>query len=421
MKSKIILSFLIAISSYGAMAQMEIDKRERFLLDKKDSIGIPSYKWLINLSGDYYTNSNSITNSFIKTLLYKGAFIDDAAKDRETKRLKKYNRLGLDEVASINGVYNAKNLTYVFGLNQRVFASSHFSNDLFELAFRGNADYAGKTANLNRTSIQAFDYQSAYFGIQKQLKEGKYTIGGAVSLIRGGQYHDLRMKHASLYTDPSGAYVSLNGDLNFSQTPSDSGASPLKSHGKGAGVNLFFSMKTEKGRLNFEVRDLGFIRWNDVKTYSGNSTFQYNGLLVDNILSSGASIASAVTLDSVAKAAGIKIETKNKTSALPSVFHLNYVFSPNKRVSRTIGVRYTLTPGYIPRVYIQEGDFLGKGFTLINTLAYGGFGRLDYEIGMLKKFNNSFIVSVNLFAFEYLVLPGRSSGNGLNFGLTKLF
>lgn len=423
MKRRILLSFLILISlSYSAKAQMEIDKRERLLLDKKDSIGIPSYKWLINLSGDYAINSNSLTNSFIKSLLYNRSFIDDAAKDRETKRLKKYNRLGVDEITSINGVYNTKKVIYVFGLTQRVFAGAHFSNDLFELVFRGNSEFAGKDANLNKTHIQAFDYQSLYFGIQKQLKKGKYTIGASGSFIRGGQYHDLSMKNASLYTDAQGQYINLNGDLNFSQTPSNRGASALKSHGKGAAVNLFFSMKTEKGKLNFEVRDIGFIRWQDVKTYSGNSSYQYNGLLINDILSSGGTaIASSITIDSIAKAAGIKIATQNKTMFLPTTFHVNYVFSPNKKFSRTIGVRYMLTTGYIPRVYMREADFLGKGFTLVNTLSYGGFGRLDYELGVLKKFNNSFIVSVNLFAFEYLVLPRKSSGNGFNFGLTKLF
>ncbi len=85
---------------------------------------------------------------------------------------------------------------------------------------------------------------------------------------------------------------------------------------------------------------------------------------------------------------------------LPSTFHVNYVISPNKKYSRTVGMRYMLIPGYIPRVYLREADFLGKGFTLVNTFSYGGFGRLDYEVGVMKKFKDSFIISVNLFAFE---------------------
>src|SRR6187402_3186765 len=103
MKSKIILSFLLLIS-FCVNAQMEIDKMERLLLDKKDSIGIPSYKWAINLYGDAYLNSNSMSNKFVSSLLYKGDYIDDAMKDKASKRLKNYNRFGIDEHAGIQAV-----------------------------------------------------------------------------------------------------------------------------------------------------------------------------------------------------------------------------------------------------------------------------------------------------------------------------
>ena len=420
MKRRVVLAFMLMIS-FCVNAQIEIDKMERLLLDKKDSIGTPSYKLLINVYGDFYLNSNSLSNKFLSSLLYKGDFIDEEMKDKNSKRLKKYNRLGLDERAGVQGVYNTKKLSYVFGVEQRVFAAAHFSDDLVELIFRGNAPFAGKDLNLNRTSINVFDYQSLFFGVQKQLKEGKYTIGASASLIRGGKYQGLKMKNTSMYTEPLGQYIDINGDINFSRYPYDSAASSLKSYGKGAGVNLFFSMKTEKGRLNFEIRDLGFIRWKNIKTYSGDSTFRYDGILINDILSNGTSIASDITVDSIAIETRIKIDTKSKTMFLPTVFHLNYVFSPNKKHSRTVGIRYMLASGYIPRVYLREADFLGKGFTLVNTFSYGGFGRFDYEIGVLKKIKNSFIISANVFAFEYLVLPSKSSGHGMNFSLTKLF
>jgi hypothetical protein len=416
MKSKIILSFLLLIT-FCASAQMQIDKMEKLLLDKKDSLGISSYKWLINVSGDYDINSNSISNGFLRPLAYNRSFIDDATKDRQSKRLKKMNRMGVDAYASINGIYNAKKLTYVFGIGHREFAGLRFSEDLFNLVFYGNASFAGENANLNKTSIKYFDYQNFYFGIQKQLKEGKITVGASASFIRGGRYQSLTMKDMSLYTEPTGQYINLNGDINYSKTSHNSLGT---SNGKGASVNLFFSLKQNKNRLNVEVRDLGFISWKDVKSYSGNSNYQYNGLIVD-VLAPGSSVVSNITVDSVAKAVGLNVATHHVTMFLPSTFHVNYVLSPNKRFTRTIGVRYMLTPGYIPRAYIREADFLGKGFTLVNTFSYGGFGRLDYEVGLMKKFKNSFIVSVNLFAFEYLVLPNKSSGNGLNFGLTKLF
>jgi len=418
MKHIIFLSFLTVIS-LSAKAQIEIDKMERLLLDKKDSIGLPSYKAFLNLSGDFYVNSNSVTNSFIKSLVYKGDFIDEQMKDHESKRLKRHNRLGVEESLYLNGMLKGKKMNYVFGIGQRAVLASRFSPQLFEMIFRGNSIYAGENADLSHTHIRFFDYQSVYGGVQKELKEGKYTIGGALSLIRGGNYVDMQMKNAYLYTEPSGQYVEYNGDLNFSRYTYNGLSSALKSHGKGAGVNLCFSMKHNKNRLNVEVRDLGFIVWKDTKNYSGDSSFRYNGLVLDDLL--GNSIVQHVTVDSVALSAGIKIEHKNKTMALPTIFHVNYMVSPNRRFTGTIGMRYMMAPGYIPKVYIRGADYLEKGFTVVTTVSYGGFGRADFELGLMKKFKNSFVISANLFAFEYLVLPGHSSGHGFNFGLTKLF
>lgn len=421
MKYKIIFSILV-LMSFCARGQMEIDRMEKLLLDKKDSLGVSSYKFLINLSGDYSINSNSVTNRFLKSLLYRGDFIDEAMKDRESKRLKKSNRMGADESLCLQGVYKAKKMDYVFGIRQRAILGARFSSDLFEIIFRGNASYAGREADLGRTNIRFFDYQSIYGGVQKELKDGKYTIGASLALIRGGNYAAMKMKDATLYTEPSGQYVEYKGDLSFSRFVRDSSGSRslLKSHGIGAGLNLFFSMVHGKNRLNAEVRDIGFISWENVKNYYGDSTFRYNGVLLDDLLGNG-SIVSTVTVDSVAVSSGVKIQTKNTMMFLPATFHVNYVMVKNKKFARTAGIKYMLLPGYIPEVYIRGADFLGKGFTLVNTVSYGGFGRFDYELGAMKKFKNSFIISANLFAFEYLVLPGKSSGHGFNIGLTKIF
>jgi len=161
--------------------------------------------------------------------------------------------------------------------------------------------------------------------------------------------------------------------------------------------------------------------WTGIKTYTGDSAYRYDGLLINELFAPDASLVSSVKLDSIASLVGINRATENITMFLPTVFHLNYVLSPNKRFSRTVGVRYMLIPGYIPKIYLRETDFLGKGFTLVNTFSYGGFGRLDYELGLMKKLGQGLLISTNLFAFEYLVLPGRSSGHGLSFGVTKLF
>jgi len=418
MKFKLAALYFALLFHSTAFAQIEIDKQERLLLDKQDSLGTSGYKAYINVSGDFYVNSNSVTNKFINNLAYQRIGIEDPDKDRESNRLKKNNRLGADANAAIQATFKKNQLAYTIGFGQRVFLGARFSNDLFELAFRGNAPYAGKNVALSKTAVTYFDYKNIFVGIQKTSKNNKVTTGATAAFLIGGNYQHAKLNSTTLFTEQTGEYIDLNGDILYSKTGADSSK---KSHGKGVGVNLFFSIKQNKNRLNIEVRDLGFSSWKNVKTYSGDSTYRYEGLLIDELLTPGSSISASVKLDSIADYVGIDRSVKNTTVFLPTVFHVNYMISPNKRFTRTVGVRYMAAPGYIPRFYIREADFLGKGFTLTNTFSYGGYGRLDYELGVMKKIKDGFIISANLFAFEYLVMPGKSSGHGLNFGLTKLF
>jgi hypothetical protein len=421
MKHKIIFSILL-LASFTASAQMEINKMERLLLDKKDSIGIPSSKWMVNLSGDYLVNSNSLTNQFISRFGYAGKFIDGSMKDHESGRLKSNNRLGMDANVGIHAAYSGEKWNYLFGVGHREFIGARYSSDFFELLLRGNSSYAGRTAELDKVNIENFNYQSFYIGAQRKLNDGKLIVGASLAALRGGKYLSMEMADGRLYTEPFGQYVEYTGALSLMRYPKDSSASALTSRGAGAALNLYLSAAHGKNRLNVEVRDIGFITWKNIQHYSAEQgTYHYNGILIDDILGPGSSALSNITIDSIATAMNINIQKKNHTMLLPGVIHINYVMMPNRRFSRTIGLKYMATYGYIPQVYIRGADYLGKGFTLVNTFSYGGFGRLDYELGVLKKINNGFIVSANLFAFEFLVLPGKSSGHGLNIGLTKLF
>jgi hypothetical protein len=80
-----------------------------------------------------------------------------------------------------------------------------------------------------------------------------------------------------------------------------------------------------------------------------------------------------------------------------------------------------LNAAYIPRLYIKMVYYLKKNLIIVPTLAYGGFGRGDFELGIAKSFKDKLMISANLFYLEYFLLPKKSSGNGFNLSLTALF
>jgi hypothetical protein len=80
-----------------------------------------------------------------------------------------------------------------------------------------------------------------------------------------------------------------------------------------------------------------------------------------------------------------------------------------------------LNAAYIPRLYIKMVYYLKKDLIIAPILAYGGFGRGDFELGIIKSVKDKLMISANLFYLEYFLLPKKSSGNGLNLSLTALF
>ncbi|HXA03061.1 MAG TPA: hypothetical protein VNW99_13795, partial [Cytophagaceae bacterium] len=377
-----------------------------------------SIKTLVNLNGGYDLNSNSINNNFIR--FFRNNYITDQNKSDNEKRLKAVNRAGLEMNAGLTWMQKGKKLTYVVGLNERRMATAKFSKDFFELLFRGNGAYVGKSAQLSPLKITYFNYESLYLGVQKNIEEKKLMIGGGISLIRGGTFDQVKIKKGTLYTDTALAYIDFNMNYQLAY-PNNQGSAFGSTNGLGLAGTFYMSWIREKGQLNFEIRDLGFIRYKNLNVYSGNSTYRYNGYNVNNILQLNDSIFTNLKADSIAKSMGLQKEKKNITYMIPATFHLNYVYHYNDRLTLVGGVKHIINASYLPRVYIKSVYYLKKDLVIIPMLAYGGFGRADFEFGISKSFHDKLMVSANLFYLEYFLMAKKSSGNGLSLSVSKLF
>ncbi|MFL5731061.1 MAG: hypothetical protein ACJ75J_16355 [Cytophagaceae bacterium] len=418
---KVFFSFLIILSgSINVFAQFEIDRNDQYLLSQKNSAQgkNDSISSLISLHGGYFLNSNSINNNFVR--FFRSNFITDENKTENEKRLKSVNRLGFEMNAGLTWMKKGKQITYVVGLNERRLASAKFSKDFFELVFRGNSDYVGKNAQLSPLNITYFNYESLYLGVQKDLKEKKLMLGGGISLIRAGTFAQAKIKTGTMYTDTAYTYLDFNMDYQLSY-PDNAGSLFGSTNGMGLAGSFYLSWLKEKGQLNFEIRDLGFISYRNMNVYSGNSTYRYNGYNVNNVLQFNDSIFSNIKADTIAQGMGLHKEKKNFGYVIPATFHVNYVYNYSDRLTLVGGIKQMINVAYIPRLYLKSVYYVKKDLAIIPMIAYGGFGRGDFELGVSKSFKDKLMVSVNLFYLEYFILPKKSSGNGFNFSLTKLF
>ncbi|RZK14146.1 MAG: hypothetical protein EOO43_16785, partial [Flavobacterium sp.] len=295
---KKILTIALLLCSYSAFSQLEIDRNDLYLLQQKNpALGkADSNASYLNFDLDFHLNSNAVTNDFVKGLLYSG-FIDNERKDHVSDRLKDKNRGGYDFNTGFTFQHRLKNdLSLIIGLHQRQQFNTKFPKDLFEVTFRGNKPYAGKKAQMGPLSINYFDYQNLYLGVQKNVSS-KLIVGGGLSILRGGRFNTLQIERGTLYTDPNGEY--LDFDMKFKLAFSES-KNFFSSNGIGAALNFNLSLLQEKGQFNFEIRDLGVIRWNKLSTYKGDGLFRYDGVDAGNILQFSDSVFTRIKADSIA-------------------------------------------------------------------------------------------------------------------------
>ena len=441
--SSLILAFLCIGS---VVAQVEFDRPEAFLFERKnplrtridslnnegDTVATKRKQFSVDQKTDYtgyfsvygsaFVNSNSITNSFIKAYSYTYSYIDDDLKQQQVDRFKSSNRIGSDSKAGLYGQYKLGNIRVEAGLNYRNFNSAQFSADAFKLVFYGNSMYAGKTASLTPLNMYNLNNQSLYVGVKKNIgKKQNMTLGARVAFIRGGRLQKINSKNLSLYTASDGSYLTLNGKFNIAYTDDSTYATIPPMHGAGVSTDLFYSVRDERNELTVELLDLGFIRWNDVVTYSGDGSYTYSGIAIDNIFTTGSLNINPVNLNTILENMGITKEVKDMTYMLPATLNIAYYRHMNPKLTLSGGVRQQFVAGYVPRVYAKAAYYIKKDFVIVPTLAYGGFGRADVELGISKSFADHIILSTHLQWFEYLAAPAKTSGQGMSLAFSYYF
>ena len=444
---KKISSIVVFLCSFvSVLGQVDFDRPEAFLFERKNRLSevIDStdtvletvstknktfslqketdYKSYFSVYGSGYINSNALTNSFIKSYLYTNSYIDDNLKQQQVDRLKKSNSIGVDIKAGLYGQHKFNKIRVEAGLSYRDFSSAQFSSDAFKLIFYGNSMYSGQTASLDPMNVYNVNYQTLYMGVKKIVgKKQNVTLGARLGFVRGGRFQKVDSKNLSLYTATDGSYLRLNGKFDVAYTNDSTFSAVPTMNGGGLTSDYFFSIKGKRSVFAIELLDVGYIRWNNVTTYSGDGSYRYDGIEIANILGGNGIILDPINLSTFFESMGINKTVKDVTYMLPSTLHISYYRHLTPKVSVTGGVRQQFVHGYIPKVYGKLAYYLTKDFVLVPSLSYGGFGKADIELGIAKSFSNHVLISTNLMWFEYVAAPSKTSGHGMSVAFSYYF
>ena len=272
----LILTFFLCATAFGQTGEV----RQEFL-NSNDS------RNTIEFYSEFYEASNALTHQ-LATDYYLRKFIDKSTKDNVSTQLSANNRFGVGFRGNLNYIYQPEkiNTRFIFTVQHHLFNECQFNKDIFELYFRGNKSFAGKTANLDHSAFNSILYYQLGFGIGQGTLNDKTNWFVIASLCIGNEFMDIESKKGSMFTAADGTY--LDADLGINMHKSDSTHAGLF-HPTGKGIAITAGISTllgENSRLHFDIRNIGFIRFNNQSAHAGiDSTLRFEGINVNSIFS----------------------------------------------------------------------------------------------------------------------------------------
>ncbi len=377
-----------------------------------------------------YLGSNSINNNFANAV-FKSKYLDDHIKN--SNYLKGKNVLATDLYAGIymavkpDSLWGSKNLGYRIGFGNRQFRSVRFSNDLYNLVFFGNKDFAGKSASFDNTRFNMIDFQELQFGLFKDYNDTKTKVRAyfGLNLLKGQQLQKLNIFEGSFYTAEDGSYLDLNS--RFYYYSSDlSHKRFIDFNGIGLACDAFFSFEDIPSKLTFTFasKDLGYIVWNN-KSYLArtDTSFHFEGVDITNILDMGQANIHGMSQDSMLNILNSHNDTIPYPLSLPERLTLEIKKEWNCRFKSTlIGMNYIFDTGQpLPQFYALQSIKINSRFEADIIANYGGFSKFNAGLFLTYQMPKHFTIMIGSGDISGFILPTEAFARSISANISYRF
>ncbi len=410
------ISFLLVLLAAGSICSAQ------------DSLPMPKKRieQTIEFNALGYVNSNTIHNYFIRSFYY-GRYLDDNIKFTASRRLKESNLLG--GMTRTGFTYTFRSLEknnaplFSFSVLDRTHLDLKFSDDMFNVVFYGNKQYAGQTAGLGDFALNFLRYQQFRFGWSKKGDAHHGSYGVAFSLLSGEQNVLMNMPRADLYTAPDGTY--LDFDVAFDIHRSDtSNKGYFAQNGMGLSADLFYEMPyttfSKPGNIRVEIKDLGFIRWNSKSQhYSAGSAYHYEGVAVDDLFDLD---SNSLGVDNIIDE-NTNLKYRKYITDIPGALDIRTKTFYGKQLAFEKGITWRFHTSakmyYFGKIHFLMGR--RKTIDIAYVIGYGGYGLfnsgLDVSADIGKNYSFQFM---NYYLFSD-VTAQSTTGMGMFVKLLRKF
>lgn len=353
----------------------------------------------IHINTDNFYNSNAVNNKFI-SFFTRGGFIDSLTKAQASNKLKASNNIGA-EISVDNRYYlhnsialGKANWGYYFNAAYFEYYSSSFSENLFNLIFWGNKQFAGKNIQLADFNFTAIKAQKIGLGIYNKNSFSSVNL----NFYNISSYKNYNVTNAVLFTEENGQQITLNINENITLTDTLQ-RKLLSDNGWGLGTDIIINLNTGKNRsatiddaFTFRIENFGFgvLNANTLQQHA-DTIINYTGFQVNNILNTDNLIPINLT-DTI----NFNYRRRPKTILLPFTLTIGKIpsrFTKNK-VESFYGIRYRYASNYKPLFY--AGVFI-RATTKLHyslNLQTGGYGNFNVSLQIDYKPVNTIWISL---------------------------
>lgn len=376
------LFILILCTGCSAWAQTDLSQRSHFL---KDS----TQKFQVGIYGNYFFASDAITNKFASEY-FLGSFLEDELKNEISKNLSSQNVFAGEANAEASLLFHPdssnKKVEGFIGYRTHQHSDARFTKDFFDLFFRGNKIFAGKTADLGDFFFQSYSYRQFVFGIGNEFrisKTNKLFVAADIAINQGIKFLQVEGRSSSLYTDTGGEFI--DADLHATITTDDSAAThPSKLDGTGYSGDVYIEYETANSMLSFSAENFGSIHWNKWSTkVMLDSTFRFEGVNVRDLFDLGDSIQVANgALDSIFYKSYVSNRQENRVvTRLPMKISGAYTLYFNERkLAARLGIDVLLNTYASMRYHGGIDWWLSRSNRIGIVAATGGY--TDFHAGL---------------------------------------
>jgi len=353
----------------------------------QDTTGQRSGMFTLTSNGDYA--SNAIGKNIVQSFFY-GGFIDQDMKNASIERLQNINQFGLDMNAELSfrskGDLTKKesspfyNHGYSIQAGYHQFSSIIFSRDAFRYAFEGNSLFLGDTADFSGTRFQSMGYSKIGFGIFNRSTNNSLTL----NVLNLNQFATGAMSTATIYQDSQNDTINLDytGEFSFAK-----GAGFSKGFGLSFDIDYRIQTNENDHEMTFQLlaKNIGFILPTNVTRYSADSSFQYTGFNLNQLVQQN--ILNTIQL---ADTLGLEKGTEKKAVLLPGFIQFSKLVDMQavQRVQSFYGARMFLSTNYIPYFFAGVHGRVTKHWSTGVSISYGGFSRLKWGMYSSFQFSN---------------------------------